>query len=187
MRLYNEDAERLYLNHAERDRFLAVAMTAAPMPRRFAYTLAYTGMRISEALSLTYGALQLDAQVISVHTLKRRDPNVVREVPIPKQLIAFLNEETGPDPARLFTIDDRPAARREAYRWIKDIMDVADITGPKACPKGLRHAYGVHATLSGVPLHMLQRWMGHASMETTAIYATVLGPDQIQLAQRMWR
>lgn len=64
----------------------------------------------------------------------------------------------------------------EDQRWL----------GNERSPKGLRHACGVHATISGVPLHMLQRWMGHASMETTAIYATVLGPDQIQLAERMW-
>lgn len=65
-------------------------------------------------------------------------------------------------------------------------MAEADIVGPQACPKGLRHAYGARATLKGVPLHILQLWMGHASMKTAAIYATVLGPDQLEIADRMW-
>ena len=143
-------------------------------------------MRISEALSLTYGSLQLDARVISVHTLKRRDDNVIREIPIPQPLMDVLAEVRGAEDTGLWIRDGRPVSRANAYRWIKRIMDVADIYGPRACPKGLRHAYGVHATLSGVQLHMLQRWMGHASMETTAIYATVLGPDQITVAERMW-
>lgn len=186
MRLYTEDAERLYLNPTERQRFLEVALTAPPLQRRFAYTLAHTGMRISEALSLTFGSLQLDRQVVAVRTLKRRDAAVIREIPIPPPLVAVLQEVSGPDDQSLWLQNGHPISRSTAYNWIKRIMTVAEITGPKACPKGLRHAFGVHATLSGVQLHMLQGWMGHASMETTAIYATVLGPDQITVAKRMW-
>ena len=77
--------------------------------------------------------------------------------------------------------------RITGYRWIKSIMAEANIVGVHACPKGLRHGFGVNATMSGVQIHMLQRWMGHASMETTAIYATVIGPEERQLAERMWR
>ena len=186
MRLYNDDGERLYLNAVEHERFLEVALTAAPMDRRLAYTLIYTGMRISEALSLKFGSLQLDTRVASVRTLKRRGDVSIREVPIALPLRDVLGEVRGPDEASLWMKDGRPLSRITAYRSIKQIMDVADIYGPKACPKGLRHAFAIHAIMSNMPLHMVQRWLGHASMETTAIYATVLGPDQLALADRMW-
>jgi site-specific recombinase XerD len=65
-------------------------------------------------------------------------------------------------------------------------MENAGVSGPQACPKGLRHAYGVHVTQCGIQLHMLQKWMGHASMETTAIYATALGPEEQEMAKRIW-
>lgn len=65
-------------------------------------------------------------------------------------------------------------------------MADAGIVGAQACPKGLRHGYGIHATSCGVQLHMLQKWMGHASMQTTAIYATALGPEELEIAGRMW-
>jgi len=65
-------------------------------------------------------------------------------------------------------------------------MAEAGIDGPRACPKGLRHAYGTRAVVSGVPLHILQRWMGHASMKTTAIYASVVGPEQLRISGQMW-
>jgi integrase/recombinase XerD len=32
----------------------------------------------------------------------------------------------------------------------------------------------------------VQRWLGHASLRTTAIYADVMGPDERAFAARMW-
>ena len=38
---------------------------------------------------------------------------------------------------------------------------------------------GINATVNGVPLHMVQKWMGHAQYSTTAIYAnSVLRKNQ---------
>jgi integrase/recombinase XerD len=66
-------------------------------------------------------------------------------------------------------------------------MDRADIAdGAHKCPKGLRHGYGVHAITSNVPLNMLRKWMGHSSLEVTAIYANALGAEQHSIAARMW-
>ena len=66
-------------------------------------------------------------------------------------------------------------------------MAAADLPpGPRLSPKGLRHSYGVHAITSGVPLNMLQRWLGHAMVETTAIYADAVGEEQQAIAARMW-
>jgi len=65
-------------------------------------------------------------------------------------------------------------------------MNEACIAGPQATPKGLRHGYGIHAVRSGVQLHMLQKWMGHASMSTTAIYAKAVGSEELEIADRMW-
>jgi len=66
-------------------------------------------------------------------------------------------------------------------------MAAADLPpGPRLSPKGLRHSHGVHAITNGVPLNMLQRWLGHAMMETTAIYADAVGEEQQAIAARMW-
>ncbi len=39
---------------------------------------------------------------------------------------------------------------------------------------------------SGVPLDLVQRWLGHANIATTAIYTRVLGPEEREIAARMW-
>jgi integrase/recombinase XerD len=38
----------------------------------------------------------------------------------------------------------------------------------------------------GPPPHLVQRWLGHASLRTTAIYGDVTGPDERVFGERMW-
>ncbi len=59
--------------------------------------------------------------------------------------------------------------------------------GPHRAPKGLRHAYGIHAILKGVPVTSLRKWMGRAKLETTAIYVDAIGAQQQEIAARMWQ
>ncbi len=65
-------------------------------------------------------------------------------------------------------------------------MAEAEITGLQASPKGLRHGFGVQAVQSGVPLNLVQKWLGHAQLSTTAIYANAVGPEEHAIAMRMW-
>jgi integrase len=65
-------------------------------------------------------------------------------------------------------------------------MGLAGITGAPATAKGLRHAAAVAALLAAVPLHLVQRWLGHVSPETTQIYLDVVGLEERQFAARMW-
>ena len=58
--------------------------------------------------------------------------------------------------------------------------------GPHRSPKGLRHGFGINAIVNGIPLHVLQKWMGHARLSTTAIYANAIGKEEQDFAARMW-
>lgn len=193
MRLYGAGRKRLYINASERARFLQAAEQATPEVRTFCLTLTYTGCRISEALVLTLASLQAEARLITIHTLKRRRSNVVREVPVPQVLVSALRElhgiraSGGRDQDKpLWQHEGAKTCRTTAYRWIKGVMAQAGIEGTQACPKGLRHGYGIHAIRSGVQLNMLQKWMGHASMDTTAIYTNAIGAEELAIADRMW-
>ena len=70
-----------------------------------------------------------------------------------------------------------PVSRPTATRHIAKLMTAAGIEGPQACPKGLRHAYGVAAVAAGVPLPTVAAVLGHASLTTTAIYTTAIGAE----------
>jgi len=188
MRLYDQSARRLYLNAAERARFLDAARAAHPHVRSFGLTLLYTGCRISEALALTANDVQFDSKVITVRTLKRRRDDCYRELPIPEELVRAMMAIyiAGHDSGPIWQHQRHPINRSTGYRWIKALMKTAQIQGVQASPKGLRHGYGIHALQSGVPLNMLQKWMGHADMATTAIYANACGVEEQEIAKRMW-
>lgn len=190
MRLYDDNSRRLYVNGAERVRFLAAAEKAMPAARILCLTLLYTGSRLSEALEFTVDAVQPEARIITFRTLKRRRAAVFREVPVPRRLVdVYLASPmflSGDPMARLWSRHGLPLHRATAYRWVKAVMTGARIEDAQACPKGLRHGYGIHAIRSGVQLNMLQKWMGHSSMTTTAIYANATGEDELAIADRMW-
>ena len=59
--------------------------------------------------------------------------------------------------------------------------------GRMASPKGLRHGFGVAAVTAGIPLNLVQKWLGHAQLATTVIYANAVGAEEKNIAQRMWR
>lgn len=59
-------------------------------------------------------------------------------------------------------------------------------TGPWSTCKGLRDGFGVNAIHRNVPLHLVQRWLGHANIATTTIYTEVIGPEEQEIASRMW-
>ena len=70
---------------------------------------------------------------------------------------------------------------------MKEVMHEARIPAFCAKPKALRHAFGVIGVAeAGVPLNMMQKWLGHADIETTAIYANAVGPEERAIARRMW-
>ena len=108
---------------------------------------------------------------------------MVREVPAPPALLEDLADAhpLGCLSARLW-----PWGRTTAWRFVKDVMEEACIQSLPATPKGLRHGFGVHAIMSGVPLNLIQKWLGHADIATTAIYTDVLGPEERMIAARMW-
>jgi site-specific recombinase XerD len=184
--LYTSAGQRKYLTSAERVRFLETTY-ACPRAdlRSLCLTLAYTGCRISEALELTAGSVEGDAGFIAIRSLKKRAGAVVyREVPAPTELFGVLRQVHGLEDlsAQLW-----PLSRCRAWQLIKGIMREAAITaGPHATPKGLRHSFGLHAIRSGVPLNLVQRWLGHASMNTTAIYLQAIGDEEREIAARMW-
>ena len=65
-------------------------------------------------------------------------------------------------------------------------MRVADIEGPHATPKGLRHGFGVQAAAATRQPRLVQKWLGHRSLDTTAIYVDAQDEEERELAARMW-
>jgi integrase/recombinase XerD len=45
---------------------------------------------------------------------------------------------------------------------------------------------GRRRCLPGIPLKLAKKWLGHADLTTTAIYADAVGAEEKDVARRMW-
>jgi integrase/recombinase XerD len=191
MQLYDHNGHRKYLTPAERQDFIRASESALQQVRTFCCTLAHTGCRISEALALTADRVDIEDGVVIIESLKKRRKGVFRAVPVPPAFIDALDVVHELRAAHLCedrgrTVHLWPWSRTTAWRHVCAVMLLARIGGVHATPKGLRHGFGIKAVVSGVPLNLVQRWLGHAQLTTTAIYADAIGPEERLIAQRMW-
>ena len=190
--LFTATGERKYLTQDERKAFV---LAASELPERhertFCLTLVHSGCRISEALALNYQRIDMDAGQVVLRSLKKRDgKDHHRAVPVPPDYLAALDlvHDVRAMKRRPRKRAERlwPIARMTGYRWVVKTMAIAGIEGAMARPHGLRHGFGVHALMKDIPLPLLQRWMGHADLETTAIYLQVIGNEEASFAARLW-
>jgi integrase/recombinase XerD len=189
--LFHSDGSRKYLTAEERAALLKAAEHFPREVQSFCQVLAFSGCRLAEALALTADRVDLLAHSLTFETLKKRKRGVFRAVPVPPDLVTRLD----------LVHDLRRAQRRKdrgkgvplwewspvtAWRKVKAVMDAAGVQGTQASPKGLRHGFGVAAVQASIPLNLVQRWLGHAQLSTTAIYAEALGAEERDIAARMW-
>ena len=197
MRLYDTAGNRLYLNAEERAAFLAAARRQPARDRTLCETLLYTGCRPSELLEITPARVDLSGGAIAIRSLKKRKDAsgrqkvVYRTVPVPPDYLDTLNTAHGLREAqasrRKAGAPIWPLSRVRVWQIVKRVMIEAGIPdAPHRSPKGLRHGFGINAVVSGVPLHMLQKWLGHAQLTTTVIYADAVGKEEQDIAARMW-
>ena len=188
--IYDLHGHRKYVTDLERAAALMVARSRPSTSYTLLATLAYSGCRLSEALEMDGSRVDFEQRALVFRTLKKRGTLNYRVVPIPSQLLIELDRVHA---IRAHQVGGRAAGERlwtwsrtHAWRLIKDILSEADVKGAAASPKGLRHGFGVTAVTKGVPLHLVQRWLGHTQMATTAIYTNALGDEERQINTRMW-
>ena len=181
----NSNGRRKYLTMRERSEFLRIAKATPVDVHTFCWTLASTGCRLSEALQLTHGQIDYSERVVVFRSLKKREPNVYRSVPVQNELLTLIkanrNTQSQNLEARLW-----PWSRSTGWARVKEVMEEAGIRGVHATPKGLRHGFGVAGTQKEIPLNMIQKWLGHSDIQMTAIYTDAVGDEERKLAQRMW-
>jgi integrase len=180
--LFDHRGVRKYLVASERHAFVGEACRQEDSIAAFCLTLAVTGARISEALSLTIERIDEANGSVVFRTLKQRNKTLFRAVPVPRSLIRLL-----------LSVQPMPCepvwswGRTTAWKVVKSVMRNAGIADGLCKPKALRHAFAIEAGQNGVPLNIVQRWLGHARIETTAIYAGALGEEERSLARRSWK
>jgi integrase/recombinase XerD len=140
-------------------------------------TIYACGLRISEAVSLQVGDIDSGRMQLHVHESKGLKD---RYVPLPQRTLTLLRSywRTHRHPQWLFPERDRwrvlemPTRFMSAAGVRKAFQEALAASGVRkpACVHSLRHAYATHLLEAGVSLRLIQTYLGHRSLSTTALY-----------------
>lgn len=136
--------------------------------------LALTGLRLNEVVRLEWPRVHLrrKSPTVELHEHKTARKSGVRYVKLSVPVVAVLRRCGPAKEGRVFPGLDDAAVQRH---WRKVVVE-AELDGAgKERPRihDLRHSFASKALREGVQLPVLQRIMGHKSIQSTMIYAHV--------------
>jgi len=139
-------------------------------------TMAYSGMRISEALQLRVD--HVEAKLGLIEDIKGKGSKF-RDIYISEDLMNSLEDylkvrkQPFSSNTKLLFVGERgPITRQTAHFLIKKYAKAAGIKETKAHVHNLRHLFGLNLAAEGMPIEEIQQLMGHTSIEVTKIYLT---------------
>jgi site-specific recombinase XerD len=160
--LTGEDVERIFQQIASL-KHRAILMTAYG-----------AGLRISEACSLQTSDLDSKRMLIHVHKGKRSKD---RYVMLSERLLDILRtywKVARPEGPFLFpgAIPGRSITTDAVQRVLHKVVAEGHFT-KRVTPHSLRHCFATHLLETGTDIRVIQRLLGHASLQTTARYTKV--------------
>ena len=133
------------------------------------------GLRRAEILALTWADIDLERQVLAVHSSAHFTTKSGRNrvVPLCRTLAGILAQHrpASPEPDVFVIAPNKPPRRGLRWAFEKTFVNIADEAGiPQLTPHGLRRAFATLGAQAGISVWKLRVWMGHASVKTTEGY-----------------
>ena len=154
---------------------VARLLQAAPgLKYKAALSVAYgAGLRVSEVANLKVSDIDSGRMMLRVEQGKgQRD----RDVMLSPQLLELLREwwKAARPQVWLFPGQNpiNPVTPRQLNRAVTAAKDLAGIS-KRVSPHTLRHSFATHLLEQGVDIRVIQVLLGHAKLETTALYTRV--------------
>jgi site-specific recombinase XerD len=140
-----------------------------------------TGGRISEILDLTYKDVDTFTETVKMRTMKRKK-EVYRTIPLHQDLKKIFSIYSSG--RRKYGKDEKifPMRRQAVDEFLKRMQ--RDL-GFRIHAHKFRHTFAVKAIMDGVPLNVVQKWLGHSSVFTTSVYTDVTGMDTKEWMNRI--
>ena len=137
-----------------------------------------TGTRVSEATGLVAEDLQIGRRD-GGHALVtiRGKGGKHRQCPLwprTERVLSELVQERTPGDAVFLSRQQKPYTWFGVYRLVERCAArVPSLNGRKITPHVIRHTSACHLLQAGVDLNTIRAWLGHASLDTTNIYAEI--------------
>ena len=131
------------------------------------YGLLYTGMRVSELLSLKVSDIHKDTILVRGKGKKYRDVFIPEKLRPHLERYLRVREDTGDG---LFTGQRGNLTRATVHSIMKQYAKKAGINSSKVFPHNFRHLYCLTLVKRGVSLDTVADLAGHTDINTTRIY-----------------
>jgi integrase/recombinase XerC len=141
-----------------------------------------SGLRVSEAVNLTVGQVDLRQGVVRVHG-KGGKERVVPLSDISRQKLVPLLEGQSPQAPVFRSSSGGPLSRQQAYQIVRTAAARAGLI-QSASPHTLRHAFATHLLTSGADIRGVQELLGHARISTTQRYTHLELGQALQVYDR---
>jgi site-specific recombinase XerD len=138
-----------------------------------------SGARADEAAKLTIGNLQLERSSPSARILGKG--NKIRMCPLWPATTLSLSRLVigrGANEPVFLGRTKQPMTRFGIHRLVTHYAKLAtksvpSLVGKRVSPHTIRHTTAVHLLRAGVDINTIRAWLGHASLDTTHVYAEV--------------
>jgi site-specific recombinase XerD len=169
-----EEKLPVILSQAEVKRILACL--EQPVYRTCLGTIYSCGLRLLEGVQLQVEQIDSDRRVLHLRQAKGRKD---RYVPLPERTLKMLRGywRSHRNPVWLFpnamsgglATASRPRHESGVQKAFRKALEASGVN-KAASVHTLRHSWATHLLEAGVNLRLLQEWLGHKSLTTTAIY-----------------
>jgi integrase/recombinase XerD len=169
------------LSPAEAERLVEAASGTAPRDlrdRALVELLYGAGLRVSEAVGLERGAVDLDNGLVRAFGKGSKE----RIVPIGRQAVEALRRylsrgrphlDKRHRPEIFLNANGGPLTRAGAFVILRRLAGKAGLEPERVHPHLLRHSFATHMLEGGADLRSLQELLGHADLGTTEMYTHV--------------
>jgi integrase/recombinase XerD len=169
------------LSPGEAERLIEAANGAAPRAlrdRALVELLYGAGLRVSEAVQLGKGGVDLDDRLVRV--IGKGDKE--RIVPVGRQAAESLRRylargrpylDRRHRPELFLNAKGGPLTRSGAFLILRRLAEKAGLEPGRVHPHLLRHSFATHLLEGGADLRSVQEMLGHADLSTTELYTHV--------------
>jgi site-specific recombinase XerD len=182
-----EEKLPVILSQAEVKRILACI--GQPVYRTCLGTIYACGLRLLEGVQLQVQQIDSERQVLHLRQAKGRKD---RYVPLPERTLGMLRGYwcSHRNPVWLFpnamsgglAIASRPRDESGVQKAFRKALEESGVN-KAASVHTLRHSWATHLLEAGVNLRLIQEWLGHKSLTTTAIYTHLTVKAEGQASQ----
>ena len=162
--------ERVYLNDDEMEELMAEI--DHNVVKAAAYTIYYSGLRVSECLSLTFDDIDFDRDIIYVRQGKgNKDRNVPINSKLKDILTDFIQNKRKSISSKKVFATEISGSLSNAY-FNRKIRDAVEKLGWKkeVSAHTFRHSFASNLVKKDINIYKIKKLLGHSNIQVTSIY-----------------